>query len=256
MSRSDWQQRFEINPIFLTGGIAGGMAGGTLSILTLTQGNALTGGVTGGALGNPDEYFAHWSPVPGGTLNSYAVGTYPFASQQVAANAMIGQPLSIALLMTCPAKNPGDYDTKQAVLTALKASIDQHVAGGGTFAVATPAFFYSDCLLTSIRDATGGESRQVDYRWIWEFTKPLVTLSESQQSQNNLMGRLANGGQIDGAPNWSDPANAGGDPASGVSPPASPTASQGAGLGFASADRSSNPVTTSAPDTNLLGGAF
>ncbi len=218
---ADFKLAYQANPIFLTGGIAGNMPGGAVPLLSYTQGLDFTTLISGGGDSSLDNLFASFLPVPGSSLISNLIGTYPFANQATAANAIITSPLNISVMMICPARGPGDYSTKLSIITGLKATLDQHIMNGGTFAIATPSFFYFDCLMTGMRDASSGETHQAQYRWQLDFQKPLVSLEEAQQKQNNLMSKIGPEGtkvtpDASGAIPWSSPANTVGNPDSGA----------------------------------------
>ena len=108
MAIADFKLSFELSPIYLTGGIAGNISGGYMPIIQLTQGldfSTLLGGLTL----DPDDYFAHFKPISGKRLTSQAIGTFPFANQATAANAVIQMPLNVSMLMICPAGNSVSY---------------------------------------------------------------------------------------------------------------------------------------------------
>src|SRR5882672_9526000 len=85
-SRSEFQLSYELSPIYLTSGVAAKSIGGVISLLSLIN-------YASGA--SMDEQFAHFMPVPGSTLVENEFSQYPFANQQIAANAMIAQPLQV-----------------------------------------------------------------------------------------------------------------------------------------------------------------
>ncbi|MDE2469451.1 MAG: hypothetical protein KGL35_12070 [Bradyrhizobium sp.] len=216
VTRSAYELAFEISPIILTGGIASTILGQALPIIGLVgqlasfaQGFATTGTLTSA------DFFAKFVPISGGTVISNAVATYPFANQQVAANAMIEQPLNISLLMIAPVKDSGGYLTKLAIFTALRTSLQQHVNAGGTFAVATPAYIYTNCLLTGMTDVTGGEGKQYQIQWQLDFMRPLVTQQQSANAYSALMSKLS-GGQYVSNLSWSGQGAAAGTQAPGA----------------------------------------
>ena len=97
--RDVYDLSFQVSPIILNGGSASGALGGMLPILGLLSELVGTAqGVLTSGLDMADFPF-RFLPIPGGTLINNAVGTYPFANQQVAANAIIEQPRNISLLM-------------------------------------------------------------------------------------------------------------------------------------------------------------
>jgi hypothetical protein len=110
----------------------------------------------------------------------------------MASNAVIQNPLHISLLMLCPAKNMADrnYITKIAKITALKTKLNDHISRGGYFHVNTPAYTYTDCLLTSIRDVSSTGDKQVQLVYQWDFVQPLITQSAAAIAFNNLYNRF------------------------------------------------------------------
>jgi len=176
---------YSIAPIILTGGIATAQ-GGSVPIVTLTD--LVTADNIAG-LGQ-DDYFAYYVPLPGATMVNNAVATYPFANQSVAANAIIAQPLNISMLMRCPAKS---FGSKQTTMIALQNSLAQHNSIGGTYTVVTFAYIYTACIMTAMRDVSGGGSKQFQYEWQLDFLQPLVTIAAAQQAQNSLTQKLTDG---------------------------------------------------------------
>jgi hypothetical protein len=181
-----FQAAYEISPIILQGGIAT-FAGGYLPITALTAFGDISTLISG------DQFFAHYRPMPGGTLEEWQIAEYPFANLTVAANSVIQQPLKISMLMECPAQNGGGYILKQGILTAMKLALDNHILAGGTFTVITPAYTYTNCLLTSLRDVTSPSDKQVQKSFQWDFTQPLLTDSGAKQVLGSLMTKYQNG---------------------------------------------------------------
>lgn len=194
----------EISPIILTDGIASSMPGGVLPIISITQGIYFPNGVldTSSLPGNGDldSFFAHFVPLPGATLIDNDLGRYPFANQQVAANAIIAQPLRVSLMMHCPAKAAGDYPFKLQTFMAVQKSLEEHSLQGGTYTVVTPAWVYYNCILRTLRDATGGESKQVQASWQWDFEQPLLTQAQAQEAQNAMTSKISAQTQLSGDP--------------------------------------------------------
>jgi hypothetical protein len=193
---------FQISPIMLQGGIAASAQGGILPIVALY---GQLGAYTDGAITDPNEFFARYMPLPGSTLISFTVGTYPFANQQVAANAVIQQPLTLSMLMICPVNQPGGYLTKLPTLTALRGSLVSHINSGGTFSIATPAYVYNNLLMTGMSDITNNDGHQRQVEWQLDFVAPLITLSDAAAAQSSLMQRATNGGQMPNPPPLSGP---------------------------------------------------
>ncbi|SAK53605.1 hypothetical protein AWB78_01342 [Caballeronia calidae] len=195
--RSTYDLAFQISPIILNGGIVAGTLGGMMPIIGLNgQLTSLASSVlTGGGL-SLDDFYARFVPLPGSAVISNAIGTYPFANQQVAANAIITQPRHVSMMMIAPVKDASGYLSKLALFTALQTSLQAHCNAGGTFHVATPSFLFTDCLLTSMTDVTTGESKQQQIQWQLDFVKPLVTQQAALAAYNGLMGKIAGGAQV------------------------------------------------------------
>lgn len=201
-----WKIAFQLSPIVLTGGIATDQ-GGALPIISLTEGvasvlNELLGSGSDFSL---DNFFANYQPLPGATLISNQVATYPFANQAIAANAIIAQPLNVSMKMTCPARGNllgFGMGAKLSTMISLQNSLAQHNALGGTYSIITPSYIYSYCIMTGMRDISGGESKQSQYDWQLDFLQPLVSLDSVQSALNGLMQKLTNGTPISGTPTW------------------------------------------------------
>lgn len=259
---SQFQLSYEISPIILVGGIASDVPGGMVPIISLIQAQDFKGGLLSqGSDTSFNDFVGHFSPIPGGTLIDVQYGTYPFANQQVAANAAIFQPLRVSLLMVAPAPAGGGYPQKLTAFTSLQQTLQQHMLKGGTFTVATPAFIYPPALLSSLRDVTSGEGRQVQTAWQWDFYCPLLTLAAAQAAQNSLMSKITGGTQLSGdPPSASGTASSVGDPSSGIAPPLVPAAQNSAGTSVntgavyygVSPQGGPNP----APSTSAGGGTF
>lgn len=232
---NQFKRAFQITPIILTGGIAATIPGGGLPIISLTEaqhtrgitsaitsGNPLAGlqnlagqvisaGISdivgdllGGGAGDLDDYFAQFQPLPGASLIDQDIGEYPFANQAVAANAVIAKPLMVSMMMLCPVRDAGGYEQKMSIMSALRAALAQHNNSGGTYTIATPSYYYVDCVMLGMRDASGGESRQPQIRWQIDFRQPLLTLQQAQQQQSALMSKISGGVPVQGdPPSWS-----------------------------------------------------
>jgi hypothetical protein len=199
-----WKLSFQLCPIFLTGGIAGSMPGGALPIILLTEALNFTGGITEpSSIADLDTMFGNFQPLPGSKLIDQQAALYPFANQKVAANAVITEPLTVSLRMDCPVREGAGYFQKLATMTALQATLAQHNAAGGTYTVATPTYFYTNCLLRSLEDISDGATKQAQLSWRWDFIQPLLTQAQAIQAQNNLMSQISNGSQINGQPSYS-----------------------------------------------------
>lgn len=189
---------FEIAPITLTGGAASGIIGGMLPVLSLVQSLSFSGLLGGGGF-SLDNAFANFHPLPGASLIEAQIGTYPFANLNVAANCIIQQPLQVSMLMRCPVRSEGEYFTKMMIMNALQSTLKQHMQQGGLFNVATPSFYYTNCILQGLHDVTGGESAQAQTDWKWDFIQPLVTQQQAAAAQNAMMSQLSSGAPTTGA---------------------------------------------------------
>lgn len=191
VGREAWKLAFELSPIILTGGMAKNLPGNMLPIIALTEAiNFPLGLLSSGGQINPESFFAHYLPMPGGSLIKQDLARYPFANQAVAANSVIAQPLHISLLMVAPAKGTLGYIAKLASMTALRATLNYHNNNGGLYTVATPSFFYTNCIMLDMSDAGSGQSRQPQITWRLDFEKPLVTLDDAEGAQNSLFAKL------------------------------------------------------------------
>jgi hypothetical protein len=195
---------YEISPIILTNGIAENIPGGGLPIIAITEAlNFVDGLLSGPDDLNFDDFFAHFIPLPGSTLGEQQLGEYPFANQAVAANSVIRQPLTISMRMICPARGESGYALKLATMSALKTTLDLHNASGGTYTIATPSWFYTNCVFLKMFDTSMNESKQVQNTYQLDFRRPLITLEDAQAAQNSLMAQITAGTPINGIPSWS-----------------------------------------------------
>jgi len=190
-----FQAAYEISPIILQNGIAQFIPGGLLPITVLTEMFDIPGIEEG-------QFFAHYKPLPGSTLADWQVAEYPFFNLQMAANAVVQMPLKVSMLMVCPAQNDGGYLIKQAILTALQTEIQTHISQGGTFTVITPAYTYTNCLLTGIRDVSSAGDKQVQLMYQWDFVQPLITVSGALQVLGNFLSKVGAGNPVSTA-SWS-----------------------------------------------------
>lgn len=231
-----YKMSFELSPIILTGGVASAIPGGMLPIISITEAlNFATGLLSGGNV-SLNNFFANFQPLAGATLVDNEIGTYPFANQAVAANAIIARPLAISMKMICTVKTPLGYATKLATMMALQATLSKHNASGGTYIVATPSYFYTDCIMTAMKDvSTGAAGHQAQTEWQFDFAKPLLTLADAEQAQNLLMSKISSGTEIGGQPAWSGLAPTVGAPPSLAAPSLVPAASGPVGAGTAPA---------------------
>lgn len=187
---------YQVCPIILQGGSAAQMPDGMLPIMNLFRQN--------NSLGLPyneeelDDAFGAFNVLPGGTLVSQTIAKYPFANQDVAANAVIREPLTLSLIMDAPMRGPSAWDMKQLVFTALKATLDHHNNKGGLYTVATPAYIYRNLVMISMTDNSRGNNSLPQNAWRFDFEKPLVTLADLGQSLNQLNTKINNQTPTDG----------------------------------------------------------
>lgn len=218
-----YQLSYEISPILLNNGIANPNLGGLLPIVSILQASSfVTGILSGGDVTDLNQFFAHFRPMAGGTLIEQEVASYPFANQNVAANAVITTPLHISLMMAAPATGIFGYANKIATMIALQTLLAKHNGLGGTYVVVTPAAVYTGCLLTRLADVTRS-TEQAQAEWQWDFVQPVVTLNQAQAAYNSNMAKMSAGLPTSG--NWSGLANTVADPASGAGQSLIPAAS-------------------------------
>lgn len=195
MDIQSFQRSYQIAPIILVDGIAAQRTGGLMSILALTEGDENAN------YADSNEYFAHFKVMPGGTLIDYSPAEYPYASQAMAANAMIKNALRFSVHMDCPARNnQQNYSALQQTITRLQQQLDLHNQNGGSFNVATPGFVYTGCLLVALRDVTSAGDKKVQAAFQWEFVQPLVTQQAAEQTFNSLYAKLAGGLPVSNPP--------------------------------------------------------
>jgi len=192
-----YQLAYQISPIILQNGIATAIPGGLLPIVAITEGASFSLNALGGDINlDLSQFFAHFEPAPGSTLASYDIGTYPFANQTVAANAVIKKPNIVSLVMACPVKGRGGYAARLATMTILQQTIEKHVSLGGTFTVATPASIYTNCLLQSLSDISGGGTNQKQYQYRWDFVQPLITETAAEAANSDYISKITSGVKV------------------------------------------------------------
>jgi hypothetical protein len=192
-SMAQYDLAFQISPIILQGGIAAGVQGGLLPITSLT----------GGAPANVNAAFARYIPVPGSTLISQSVPTFPLANQAVAANSTIQEPLTLSMLMIAPVYLPGGMLTKLQTFSALQQALARHNNSGGLYIVATPANVYTNLLMLLMTDATNEESEQKQIIYQIDFVQPIITLAGAAAVQSTLMQKITAGQVFTFPPSWS-----------------------------------------------------
>lgn len=187
-----WRFAFYKSPIFLVEGLAKDIPGGILPLVLLTESFNVGLGLLNFDLPTLDNTFATWQPQPGTQLLRYSVAQYPFANQAIAANAVIQEPLAISMVMICPMQRQGAATLKAAEMTAIKFALEAHIQEGGLFNIATPSYIFTDCILTGITDVSGGEGKQDQTAWQFDFIQPLIATPE-QTKLNSFISKLTSG---------------------------------------------------------------
>ncbi|MGC9237648.1 MAG: hypothetical protein ACP5GF_12250 [Thiomonas sp.] len=212
-ARDAYDLFFQVSPITLTGGIAGSVPGGMLPVVAtlgglggLAQG-LLSGVINGGGVGLQDFPW-RFVPVPGATAVLQSAATYPFANRRVAANATVEQPKSFSLRMIWPVNQEAGMETKLALFSSLKSTLETHNNNGGTYSVALPSMLMTNCLLLALTDATPDQSKQKQIVWQWDFLQPLISQTQAAGALNGLMSILS-GGSVGTNPSWSGQFTAG-----------------------------------------------
>jgi hypothetical protein len=191
---------YELSPITLIGGVAQQMYGGVLPLLSIIQALDYNQGITGGSSVTSDNAFAHFYPLQGTNIIFNQIGSYPFANMSIAANAILAQPLNIALLMTCPVNANTPYSVRQSIFQSIQSTVKQHNQLGGTYNVATPCFYFDNTIMIALTDVSDSQSLQPQIKWRWDFQRPLVTLEEAAQIQSSFMSKISSLTQTDGSP--------------------------------------------------------
>lgn len=180
MAYADFQLSYQVSPIVLVAGAAGT---GVMNLSSL-----LNPGGTGGAFS-----FGSFRVLPGGTIMDNEIAHYPLATMSVAANAIITNPLRVAVEMATPASSSISLQQRQGAFKTLKTTLDNHIALGGYFNVATPAFIYTGCLLLNLSDASDvPDGAQTQTRWVWNFEQPLLTVQQADAVVSEGMAKIAN----------------------------------------------------------------
>jgi hypothetical protein len=194
------QLLYQITPIWLQGGVAANVLGngGFLPILSILNTEVYSALMTGNADNLPADWnfensFAIFQPFPGGSLIEQSIAEYPFANLSVAANAVLRNPINVSMIMMTPMKQPNAWIIKQSTMTALKSTLDNHNNLGGTYIVFTPAYIYTDMLMTNLTDISTAQSPLPQNTWRWDFTRPLVSLQDIYGAENNLVAKITGG---------------------------------------------------------------
>lgn len=198
---------YQISPVTLTGGLAGNVTGALLPIVATLGGlgglsQGLLSGISSGAGVSLSDFPWRFMPVSGAQAVYQTAALYPFANRQIAANATVEQPKTFALKMIWPVNQTGGMLTKTALFSSLKATLESHNANGGTYTVAMPAMFMTNCLLLSLSDITPDDSRQKQVIWQWDFFQPLLSQAQAAGALSGLM-RILDGGGVATSSSWS-----------------------------------------------------
>jgi hypothetical protein len=208
---SVYQLQYQIAPILFVNGIANGIGTGansnqSLPITHFTENLPVPLGITQNGVNlSLEDFFCQFKPATGSTLQNWQIANYPFANSTIAANATIAQPLTVSLIMVCPARGLNTLPLRQGILTRLKQALDVHILQGGTFTVLTPAYVYTNCLLVALRDITSQDDKQVQSVYQWDFVQPLLTQQSAAQAYNGLMNALQNNNVLSGTATNSGP---------------------------------------------------
>ena len=223
MTLQSFRRSYQIAPILLVNGIAANAPNkGQMTILALTEGNEQAN------YADVNDYFAQFEPLPGGTLVDFSPAEYPFASLNMAANAMLQQALKISLKMLCPARTgQNNYDSIQSKITLIQQQLTAHILAGGTFTVATPATIYDNCLLTTVRDISNAGDKKVQGVFQWDFIKPLITPQQAEAAYNNLYAKMQSGLPVPNPPTNSGPSAAIGNATANQPTPSGPASATG-----------------------------
>lgn len=200
-SRDIYTLAFQVSPIIFVNGIAKSVPGKMLPfIFTVGELVGIVQGLASGGL-SMSAFPVYFVPVPGGQAIAQTAATYPFANQNVAANAVVKQPKSLSLRMLMPVRATAGYATKLALFSAIQATFEKHNDMGGLYTVATPAMIYEDMVMLDAVDITSGDTKQQQIDWQINFTQPLVTASSAKYAYSNMMAKAAGGQKSAG--NWS-----------------------------------------------------
>lgn len=212
MAYADFQLSYQICPIVLIAGIAGTGVLPITELLNPGTGSSLQTSSTGlvssprASADNNAATFGSFRVLPGGSLMDNDTAKYPLATMSVAANAIITNPLRLAVEMVTPASSIVTLSQRLFIFTSLKTTLDNHIAAGGYFNVATPVFIYTGCLLLNLVDASDvPDGAQTQTRWVWNFEQPLITLQQAQTAINNAMSKVSGQTYNAGQPPGSQP---------------------------------------------------
>jgi len=196
---------YQISPIILTGGIAEQTPDRALPLISLFGMGPTSSTSLPAIPGDLDQAFGAFNVLPGGTLVTQSIGKYPFANQWVAANAVIREPLTISVIMDSPMRPmPGIsndvWAIKQSVFTSLKRQLEQHNNQGGMYAVATPAYIYTNLVMLNMTDTSRGNQPVPQNAWRFDFEAPLIALGDIQYAYSNFLWKISDQLPTNGQP--------------------------------------------------------
>lgn len=209
--KTAWDLVYRVSPILLTGGIASSLSSSvsTTGILGDALSSITSVGIPIAALLDPlnmlsslnsdvDGLFAHFTPLPGGTLLDYSTAKFPFANQETAANSVIQNQLYVSVAMECAYRGQFSMLTRIATLNAMQATVSQHVSLGGRFTVVTPAMIYENALLNRITDISSDPTKpQTVFQW--DFERALITTTEAAEAASTYRSKMKSGSKSSGA---------------------------------------------------------
>ena len=189
MSAQTFWTSYQINPIYLVNGAAGG---GLMAISQLLNAAAYSNGYSSPSSAGTSDTFGQFRLLPGGTLIDNELAEYPFANMTTAADAVITRPLVLSLEMLVPADDKITLSGRLSIMTNLVTTLQSHIAQGGSFNVQTPSYIYQNCLLLNIADTSELDiGSQPQTRWQWNFRQPLITIEAAQAVQNQALAKIS-----------------------------------------------------------------
>jgi hypothetical protein len=197
VGESAFKLAFQLSPIILTGGLADKFYSGYLPIIAITELINFPAGLLSHMDVSLDNFFANFRPMAGSTLIEQEIAHYPFANMEVAANAVIASPRSVAFEMLIPAKTKAGFYERLAIMETLEAALDLHTQLGGAYICVTPVKIYTNCLLKAIRDTSSSQrTGQPQVSFQWEFEQPLLTSSDLGGALNSLYDWITRGTEM------------------------------------------------------------
>jgi hypothetical protein len=193
--RTAYQLAFEFSPIILVGGSFANSPGGLMPIVALFGQLAgfLQGAASNGTVFDTSNFIARYQVMNSGKVIDYDYGKYPYANQQTAANAAIKKPLNFSI---APVNRIAGYLSKTLIISSAINDLKKHIDAGGYFIVLTPGYIYQDCLLKGMTDISPESDKQKQIIWQLDFEQPLITQTQAQVAQNQLIQKLTSGAKF------------------------------------------------------------